>query len=1737
MRIAALLLLLLLLTALTWTLIRVRSQVGQHQTITVVPPRLFAGSTARVRVLTRTYSTGSPIARSSVKLELVNKTETVVAKARGTTDENGTASVVLPVSENLQGDYRLRVAAGSDFGRDELVEPIEIVRPARLYLTTDKPVYQPGQTIHIRCLALDSFRMKPFEGRDIIMSVFDSKENKVFKRRMAASRFGVVSAEFQLDTEVLTGSYRVTASMDEVESSRNVTVKKYSLPKFKVRLHTDTSYSLPGEVLAGTVSVRYFFGKPVDGGTVRLKLSTFDTGFNKVGEVLGETNPDGMFRFEYPLPPHFTGLPLQKGDALLFLDAEVTDAAGQTETARYTQTVSKERLKVEVVPESGRLSSGLDNIIYFVTCYPDGTPARCELTVNGSRVLTDRMGIGSMVFKPLKEESSLIIQAVDDRGNRLERIERMSCRRNRQSVLLRTDRSLYESGQTACFQVFSTVGKGVAFMDFLKDGQIVLTTTIPLDGGRGQVEMDLPGDLFGTMELNAYLVTRDADIIRDSKVIYVKQTGQLKVDIISEKEVYRPGETGKISLRVTDENGTGAEALLGISVVDESVFSVAANDASLARIYFTLEKELLEPKYQVKYGAAGIDLAAMIQEPLTQKGQPGPSPSQSPQRDTVQPVVDPGIVSNILFARLPLLSAVSLVTEPLESKIEKHRRHSQQSIKSINRTLFLLVCSLALLAGIMALGTVIARFRCDWKCYTLKEADGLSRLRKPSFDRSRVAFNISFILLLFVVALAVYEPGIHQALTSGKLLRGFLFDIRSVMASLVLIGIFSLMAWNVRSAMSVVKQENVPVPAGVCYLAVSLALICASLHIYLAEHVADVSRGSSSAELCSLLMLVAVPLIVYVTSVSVHKEAAGFYSCIACLIILPLVLVVVVLYIAVVIALGAVLAQMLPYYVSDSPPFILLGMAFIMISTGFLINILSKHLMQGLKKMLIPLSWNSHEIELSLSSGRNRVFAYSIVFLIIAMLVAVGLPQFASMSGDSKMAKARQDMDVLVGAKMRHDAMEPGPETGRRRRDTQAGERPRVRSWFPETLYVNPALVTDGEGRAELDLKLADSITDWRFSCFASDRHGRLGAANAAVRVFQDFFIDLDLPPVLTEHDYISIPVACYNYLQEPQEIRVALKEADWFRPESTSLEQSVVLGAAAVGVVHFPVKITGHGIKEVTVEAYGTSMSDALSRRLEVVPDGKLVQQSANGYVRDTVRQTVDFPPGSQAGKILVKLYPGVFSQVVEGLDGMLQMPHGCFEQTTSITYPNIMVLQYLRRSGRTTPEIEMKALQYINLGYQRLLKFEIDGGGFSYFGRPPALLGLTAYGLSEFMDMAELIEIDADIITRTRAWLLKQQNQDGSWRQGGSRRGWDRSASLTTAYITWALVRSGYRGDRIERAFSYLDGPGRMPENTYFLALYTLAASRYYGQDHSSTRQALQALYQARSENEEECWWSTEAQTMTCSSGTTASMETTSLAALAFIQSAVHSRSVMKALNFLLQRKDGRGTWGSTHATVLALGTLTAASGQTLKTVDSQAFVDVSMNGEPVGTVTVDPENWDVVQMVDTGECPPGRHMVELKLRGEANVIFQVVQKYYRPWEHLPEERTKTVEIEVDYDRRKLAVNDTVTCRAGVSYNGRRQSSMIIVDLGVPPGFSPVTADLEALLQKGAVRKYSVTPRQIILYLDGMRPGEYLEFACRLKARFPIRAKTPRSRIYEYYNPDVQDIEEPVSIEVMEI
>src|ERR1051326_3978929 len=157
--------------------------------------------------------------------------------------------------------------------------------------------------------------------------------------------------------------------------------------------------------------------------------------------------------------------------------------------------------------------------------------------------------------------------------------------------------------------------------------------------------------------------------------------------------------------------------------------------------------------------------------------------------------------------------------------------------------------------------------------------------------------------------------------------------------------------------------------------------------------------------------------------------------------------------------------------------------------------------------------------------------------------------------------------------------------------------------------------------------------------------------------------------------------------------------------------------------------------------------------------------------------------------------------------MDAILRMPFGCFEQTSSATYPNVLALDYMKRTSKLTPEVHAKAESFIANGYQRLLTFEVQGGGFSWFGQAPANKILTAYGLMEFGDMSKVHEMDQRLIQRTQQWLARQQQSDGSWRpdssfinEGATNR-YNSDVLRITAYVAWALENTGYQDRKSTR------------------------------------------------------------------------------------------------------------------------------------------------------------------------------------------------------------------------------------------------------------------------------------------------------------------------------------------------
>ncbi len=752
----------------------------------------------------------------------------------------------------------------------------------------------------------------------------------------------------------------------------------------------------------------------------------------------------------------------------------------------------------------------------------------------------------------------------------------------------------------------------------------------------------------------------------------------------------------------------------------------------------------------------------------------------------------------------------------------------------------------------------------------------------------------------------------------------------------------------------------------------------------------------------------------------------------------------------------------------------------------------------------------------------------------------MALPAGAAFGGGAGLGGFAKE-DKKAGAPSDHMSVASGP--------AGAAAPTHLREYFPETLLWNPSLITDDQGRAELPLTFADSITTWRLTASASSQGGALGGVDKPLRVFQDFFADIDLPVALTQNDEVSFPVAVYNYLKNPQTVKVDLQQEEWFAVvDGKGLSRTLDLKPNEVASVKFRIRASRIGRFALTVKASGSKMSDAVKRQIDVAPDGKLFEQAYSDRLNGHVAQTVFIPDNAlaDASKILVKIHPGVFSQVLEGADGILRMPGGCFEQTSSSAYPNVLTVDHLKKTHTQSPAVMMKAEQYLNAGYQRLLTFEHKTGGFDWWGQESnePLIWLSAYGLQEFNDMSKVYPVDHGVIDRTQAWLMKQQAADGTWDKIGATHSETIAAMgdpklLLTSYVAWALLDSGLKAPGLEKSIGYIRDHAKESDNAYVLALAANALASWDAKDDSThdvlvrILKKLDAMQQPRPE-----WqavsFPAKGQSMAYARGESLTIETTALTVLAMLKSGQFPNDVNKALVYLVKSKDPSGTWGSTSATILSLKALITASGGAQQ--KGTVGFTLAVNGKQAAKGEITEQNADVMQVFDLKEfVRPGANEVTLDVKGETGAMYQIVGRHYEPWAKEPPAKP-LLEVAVDYDRTHLSTADVLEATAVLKYHGKEPTAMVMLDLGVPPGFTADAGDFAEMVGAKKIQKFSLTERQAILYLGDVEPNKEYRFKYTLKPKYPVKAKTPVSTAFEYYTPGHRAEAAPVELVVEE-
>jgi uncharacterized protein YfaS (alpha-2-macroglobulin family) len=1651
--------------------------VKAHETALSSNQEFYAGSTAALRCSVhgvKSLAETIPLPHASVEIHLKDKNGKRTALYTGATPANGIASARMQLPAELPaGNYKLEVVTKSTLGEEKLERDVKVKTAPKILLISDKPLYQPGQTMHLRALSLQSYDLTPVGNMPLTFEVEDAKGNKVFKRTLSTSDHGIASVDFILASEVNTGEYQIRAQLGDVQSAKTVTVKPYVLPKFKSELKADKRFYLPRETLNGDLQVDYFFGKPVAGAQVVIKASTFDVAFKDFQTWQGKTDANGHAKFEIKLPDYFTGLPLEKGNALVRLEAKVIDTADHSEVINKTYPVSNQSVQINLIPEGGRLVPNMENRIFAAAIYPDGSPAQADVSLwQGQKpegktlaaLKTNEAGLAEFKFTPKaemfrqgefaerkiemlggntvqawapKQLLDLTATARDAKGNQAKTLISLTSEPLGENVMLRLDKAIYKGGEALKVKIHTSAGLPTVYFDVVRGGQTLLTQWLDVKDGVAEQTVELPASVFGTLDVHAYQMLGHGEIIRDSRVVYVNPASDLKIEIKADKDVYLPGEKGNLNFQVKDAQGKPTAAALGVIIVDEAVYALQEMQPGLEKVYFTLQEELLKPQAHILYKPSQrID--DLVREPVL--------------ADARQQAAE------VLFTSIkPRMPARWEVNPEFE-----RRQKFDQMMPQIGSALFEVATQQNSIV-VLDRQTKTWQFAPDLLTTTFKQYGWADNTFPDPFggklkiaSLSRLSADCSPERL----AHAVTEHRLHY-------LRAALLNLGNKHAA----------QWR--------KDDKWTLPGDVLRRGLKES---AYPEAWLKDGWGNdfrLIRRDGKVEnpvFDSFEVVSAGPDGKLDTADDVRISAANIGQ------------------------LGQI------WWMNGRQ---------------------REELAQNLN--------NPWMMRRGFGPGGPPGFG--------GHFAPGGPPGFPQKPGLPPMPRAPQTNQPPAPLGKPGEG-KPGvdPEQGQGAEAAGAAPVVRTREYFPETMLWQPALITDDRGQASLPLNFADSITTWRLTASASSRGGLLGGTTTSLRVFQDFFADIDLPVSLTRNDEVAFPVAVYNYLKTPQTVKLELQAENWFElTDGLGLTRSLDLQPGQVTAVKFRIRAKQIGQLPLTVKAIGSKMSDSLKRSIEVVPDGKRIEQVFADRLNGRVNQTITIPDSAlpDASKLLVKVYPGVFSQLVEGTEGMLRMPGGCFEQTSSSAYPNVLVVDYIKKAKVASPEVLMKAEQYLNVGYQRLLTFERPGGGFDWWGSGEPLVWLSAYGLSEFNDMARVYPIDRGVIERTQKWLMKQRAEDGTWDKIGATHGESITRMgdpklLLTSYVVWSLLDSGLKTPELNKSIEYIRKGVKDAENPYILALAANALASWDSKDDSTFEAVQKTLRKLESKKQVHEEWKAISfpaggHSLSYARGDSLTVETTALAVLAMQKSGQFTTEVNKALMYLVKSKDAHGTWGSTQATILALKALISGMGGSPH--KGKVEFAILVNGKEAGKGEVTEENADVMQLFDLKEHTQraGVHNVTIEVKGETNLMYQVVARHFEGWGEQKIDKP-LFDVSVDYDRTRLQTSDLLKATARLKYNGKEPTSMVMLELGVPPGFTVDAGDFAELVAAKKVNKFSVTARQVILYLGDVKPGDVQTIEYSLKPKYPIKAKTPATVVYEYYTPANRAEAKPVELVVEE-
>lgn len=496
-----------------------------------------AGGVMACRIKTTNTRSGNPVGAQRGTLAIV-RDETALAKAAYVTDARGLAHPHLSLDASVTPGAATLVV-------DEARIPIVITSGLRVSVVTDRPLYKPTDRVHVRAMLHRVGDGRPVADTELTLAIGNAK------RVLKTSKHGIASHTFDL-REHRVGPAAVKAVCEDAQAFCRFRVKSFERPTFTLEADPPHLELRPGEQAPVTLRARYVNGTPM----VAAHLTVRPLGSLRIPTTPQKTKADGNAEFAVKVRASARG-----GGRIL---ARVHDRDG-----RYAELFIPVRVKTTGPILGAELLSGL----------AVGIPARFRLTASEPTTLTLDGDFSGLTDAPVDIDGDTIVTLVPTAKSATLRMRapggaQFSTTFRGQStdgIALVLDRH----GARIDEQVNITIGgpAGRAHLDVWRDGALLRTESVELDGSPHAITLPLSAELAGVLRIRAHYA--DPAVLGRESTLLVTRGRALEVEAKTAQATYGPGAEAALDVTVRDHQGNPTSAVLGYWGVDTALLALA----------------------------------------------------------------------------------------------------------------------------------------------------------------------------------------------------------------------------------------------------------------------------------------------------------------------------------------------------------------------------------------------------------------------------------------------------------------------------------------------------------------------------------------------------------------------------------------------------------------------------------------------------------------------------------------------------------------------------------------------------------------------------------------------------------------------------------------------------------------------------------------------------------------------------------------------------------------------------------------------------------------------------------------------------------------------------------------------------------------------------------------------------------------------------------------------------------